>query len=118
MGFIEVLEDEEAPNPLRLAALSERAREIFRSLIEGMFEGTEFNVRVFFPEDPSALSYIISHFLPLTNTQKQVLLEKSNASERLANIIPYLEEQVEIAHRPPQVYRIGVAQLQDWIYPN
>lgn len=116
-GSIQTLEEPKIENPLRLEALNLRIRELFKKLIETMFEQTEFNIKIFFPEDPVILSYIISNFLPVSMQTKQELLEKDNVTERLAKLVPYIEEQIELSKKP-DIYRLSVSDLKEWILPN
>lgn len=77
--------DEEEDDP--------RALEMLRAIVEDEFDGflddlTELtNTKrepIVFPDDPTAAAYLVAHFLPIYNWEKQRLLEASSTDVRLA----------------------------------
>lgn len=117
VGLVEpVVELDIEDNP-RVDALMMRARESFRILIEGSFARPDFSIQVIFPNDPTALSFVIANYLQLENLEKQRLLETTDTAERLTSLIPLIERQI-VEAKTPNLYRIGPEHLQEWIHPN
>jgi len=117
VGFVEpVVELEPDPGP-RSDALMMKVQESFKILIERIMERQDFRVEVSFPSDPTALSFIVANVLQIENIQKQRLLELTDTNERFAAILPVLERQAE-ALSQTVYYRLGKAELSEWINPN
>lgn len=116
-GLVESLEEEEIQNKERSDALVMRAHETFKQLVEVIFAHTDMHVKILFPQNAMALSFVIANFLPIDNLQKQHLLEMTNTSDRLARLIPEIEEKLTES-KIPTVYRVHTSQLLDWIYSN
>lgn len=116
-GYVEpVFEMDVEDNP-RTNALMMRARESFRTLVEGMLARPDFSIQVQFPPDPTVLSFVIADFLSLENIEKQKLLETTDTAERFAELIPLIERQI-IEAKPHVVQRLTSKDLEDWIFPN
>jgi len=117
VGFVEpVVELDVDENP-RTNALVMRAREVFRMLIEGSFSRSEVSVQVFFPPDPTALSFVIASFLQIDDSTKQKLLETTDTADRLSELIPLIERQI-VEAKSPRFAKLDPTQLSDWISPN
>lgn len=117
VGFVEpIIEVEPDENP-RSDALMMKVRESFKLLIERIMERQDFKVEVQFPTDPTALSFIVANVLQMENIQKQRLLELTDTNERFAAMLPILEQQAQ-ALSETVYYRLGKAELSDWINPN
>lgn len=117
VGYVEpVVEMEVDPGP-RTDALVMKVQESFRALIERIMERQDFRVEISFPSDPTALSFIVANVLQIENIQKQRLLELTDTNERFVAMLPALERQAEaLAHTI--YYRLGKAELSEWINPN
>ena len=70
-----------------------RVLEVLRAMVEDEFDGflddlTELTSKqrepLVFPDDPTAASYLVAHYLPIYNWEKQLLLEASSTDVRLA----------------------------------
>lgn len=124
-GYVEPVVEAEAEDSPRTDALMLKAREDFQMLVEGLIARPGFNVQVIFPTDPMALSFTIANLLPIENREKQSLLETTDTLERLARLIPILENQLlEIddlrmrIHEDSAPRRVTHTELSDWIHPN
>ncbi len=106
--------DDDSP---RKDALTMRARESFQLYVEGMFAQQAVNVKINYPTDPLALSFLIANYLPLEPLERQRLLELTDTSERLAGLIPEIERQV-VEAKTTAYYRLSRNHLQEWIHPN
>jgi Lon protease-like protein len=100
---VELLDEEE---------LDPRTLEVQRALVEDEFDGflddlTELtNTRrepIVFPDDPTAASYLVAHYLPIYNWEKQRLLEASSTDVRLA------EERRILARERGMIHEFGTA---------
>ncbi len=109
--------DADISNVERAHALSMRAKELFSTLVSDAFKEVDVDVQVVFPDDAVQLSYAISNFLPLKNDDKHYLFELEDSCERLAVLIPIIEEYLAEGMESG-TYRVTTDQLQDWISPN
>jgi Lon protease-like protein len=89
----------------------------FQLLVEGLLARPNYNVQVRFPNDPVVLSFTIANLLPIENREKQRLLETTDTLERLAGLIPILEQQLLQVNKP-HMKRLALADLQEWISRN
>ncbi|MCB0825804.1 MAG: LON peptidase substrate-binding domain-containing protein [Armatimonadetes bacterium] len=119
-GRVEAVTDEESEEGLRLHALAQRMRELMEALIYAEFRNAEAKVvQVRLPDDPTALSFLVAKFLNLPSRQQQHLLETTDTIERISEMLPVLEEHLEIAeHQPSSTYQISAADLSEWITTN
>lgn len=92
-------------------------RERFEVLVQRLFLKQEFDVEVVFPTDPTALSFTVANMLQMENLQKQRLLETTDTLDRLNSLLPVLEQQIELTDAP-DYFRVGGADLSDWINSN
>ncbi|MBL8088066.1 MAG: LON peptidase substrate-binding domain-containing protein [Chthonomonas sp.] len=118
VGLVEPVTEIECENINRLDALCIRAQEVFRLWVETAFAGQEVSVEVKFPEDPVPMSFLIANYLPIDNLTKQRMLETTDTSQRLADLVPLIEAQVDDARAGHSLYRVESTQLVDWIHPN
>lgn len=117
VGYVEpVVEMEVDPGP-RTDALVMKVQESFKTLIERIMERQDFRVEISFPSDPTALSFLVANVLQIENIQKQRLLELTDTNERFVAMLPALERQAE-ALAQTVYYRLGKAELSEWINPN
>jgi len=117
VGFVEPVVEVELEEGPRTDALMMKVQESFKVLIERIMERQDFKVEVSFPSDPTALSFIVANILQMENIQKQRLLELTDTNERFAAMLPVLERQAE-ALSQTVYYRLGKAELSEWINPN
>jgi Lon protease-like protein len=127
VGLVEPVIELEGEESARAHALVSRAREGFQMLIEGLIARPNFSIQVRFPTDPVVLSFTIANILPMENLTKQRLLETTDTLERIAGLIPILENHLldidklrdEYSARAPNLpWRLRPADLQEWIQPN
>jgi Lon protease-like protein len=117
VGWVEPVVELEPENQARCEALMARAQEAFRTLIEGVFGRPDFRIQIAFPHDPTAFSFLVANLLPLENLDKQRLLETTDTSERLGELIPLIEKQIlEASTR--RIYKLGYEHLREWVNPN
>ncbi len=108
VGRVEALEEQEPDPTPRFHALTFRARECIQEYIETVFQTYDVKVsQIKLPQDATALSFLIANLLQTGNLNKQRLLETTDTLERLAEMIPLLEEMSE-----RQNPRITLTQLQ------
>lgn len=117
LGFVEPVVEMDAESPM-MEALAIRAKECFRLLVEGAIGRADMSVQIQFPPDPTALSFVIAHFLKIENREKQSLLESTDTGERLANLIPLIERQIVESRVSPGVEKLTAGHLEEWVFPN
>lgn len=101
VGHVEYMSEAEVEDTPRNMALAMRAREDFQKWVYLQVSRNGFGVQVRFPEDMTALSFAIANFLPIENLIKQRLLEMTDTSQRIADLLPMLENQIaEFAEEP------------------
>ncbi|HEY0865975.1 MAG TPA: LON peptidase substrate-binding domain-containing protein [Fimbriimonas sp.] len=118
VGYVEPVVEMEIDEPGQAESLFQRAREEFEILVQRLFARQEFSVQVVFPSDPIALSFTIANLLPMENIEKQRLLETTDTTERIEELLPILENQILEARQSPPYYRISSDEMRDWITPN
>lgn len=118
VGRVEpVVEHEIADSPY-VDEVMERARNEFEMLIQRLLAPQRLQVEVKFPEDPVALSFTIANLLPMENLDKQRLLETTDTVERMEDLLPILQGQIDQAPAQTNYYRITAEDLSEWIFPN
>ncbi|GIK32148.1 MAG: LON peptidase substrate-binding domain-containing protein [Armatimonadetes bacterium] len=126
VGKVEPVVEEDPENVPRVFALASRAREDFVDFMKGVIGGADLNIQVSFPSDATALSFMIASYLPMEEMTKQRMLETTDTGERLAELLPILQDRVrsldtaylEIIESKPMVWRHHPSELKDWILPN
>ena len=122
VGRVEGLEEEPWPDYGEADALLELARDRFEALVQAALAGRQFNVRVEFPDDPVALSFAMANLIELEVRKKQLLLETTDTVDRLAEIVPALEDQLaalrEQAGAVPVVQPLTPEDVAEWVTPN
>ncbi len=116
-GHVEPIAELEIEDTLRADTLARRAREDFTILIEGAMARPDFSIAISFPEDPTALSFVIANWLPLENLDKQKLLELTSTIDRLSELIPLIERQI-VEAKTQHLYKMTSSMLSEWISPN
>jgi Lon protease-like protein len=118
VGMVEpVVELDVLDNP-RTDAIVMRTKESFRLLVESSLGRPEYSIEIVYPDDPTALSFMIANILHLDNVQKQRLLETTDTLERLADLIRLMEIQIVESEPITHSYRLTSHYLQEWINPN
>jgi Lon protease-like protein len=117
MGSVEPVAEQDLDNSPRTMALVSRAREDFEAWVQMQISRNGSSVQIKFPDDWAALSFAIANFLPLSNMQKQHLLELTETSERFATLIPILAQQLS-EQREPNYVRVYAQDLEDWVSNN
>ena len=117
VGYVEPVEEAQLPGPARSEPVLNEAKEQFELLVERLFAKQDLNVSLGFPKDPVALSFTMANLLPLENLQKQMLLETTDALQRVETLIPILYRQIQELEGPPFV-RLTSRELADWITAN
>ncbi|MCE9558088.1 MAG: LON peptidase substrate-binding domain-containing protein [Armatimonadetes bacterium] len=117
VGYVEPLVEEAIEQVERTDALLLRARESFQELIKVAIGRPDFSIEIRASDDPSILSFIISGFLPIENLEKQKLLEITDPTQRLAELIPIMERFISDATHPHHT-RLSSESFQEWIQDN
>jgi uncharacterized protein len=118
IGHVEIVSEDEIEESNRLLALSARVRELTESLIEQALQHANMQVAsVKLPEDPAALSFVVAEFLNLEPQIQQRFIEYTDTAERLAELIPILEDH--LANQEEPLYtKLSVEELSEWINLN
>ncbi|MBI5706792.1 MAG: LON peptidase substrate-binding domain-containing protein [Armatimonadetes bacterium] len=94
VGRVEPVVEDDADESPRGYALLSRAQETFQLLIQHLLSKPNYSIEVVFPQDPEAFSFTIANLLRMDNRKKQLLLEITDTTERIASILPLLESQL------------------------
>lgn len=117
VGQTEPVTEADYKNTARIIALSSRLAETFGILITGMLSRPDFNIDVQLPDDPMMRSFLVARFLNLENPIKQRLLECTDTEQRLAELIPLVEQQI-IESNAQVVQKLTPEAMAEWITPN
>jgi Lon protease-like protein len=93
VGFVEPIVELEWSDSGQNHGLLLRAKEAFEHHLRNIFGRQDVNITIQFPDDPVALSFAIAGFVNLPAIAKQRLLELTDTSTRLSELIPVLESQ-------------------------
>lgn len=126
VGSVEPVSEETTEDSPRINALVLRTREILQEYITSYFERNEIQVaHINLPNDPTALSFYVANFLQIENLQKQFLLETTDTVDRIATMLPILEEHKERADEEaavdedsPNIIKLTPNDFQEWVTPN
>lgn len=116
VGMVEPVVELEVTETERVDALTIKAEECFRIWIEGQLSREDLSVQVVFPQDPLQVSFLIADYMPLENSQKQIMLETTDTADRLAALIPVLEQQMR--ENAQAAFPVTIDTLKEWITPN
>ncbi len=117
VGFVEPVEELEIEDTPRRDALVMRAREDFEAWVKMKLARRDMEVRVRLPDEPLQLSFAIANTLPISNLDKQRMLEMTDTLERLGGLIPLIDEQL-VESREPAPHRVSPSDLEEWVYRN
>jgi len=93
VGYVEPIVEMEWSESNQNRGLLSRAKEAFEFHLRSIFGRQDVNITVQFPDDPVALSFAIAGFINMPTIAKQRLLELTDTSARLTELIPVLEAQ-------------------------
>lgn len=100
---VELLEEEEL-DLHQLAQLRATVEDEFDGFIDDLTDLTETQREpILFPDNPTAASYLVAHYLPIYNWEKQRLLEASSTDVRL------IEERRILARERGMIQEFGTA---------
>lgn len=95
----------------------DKVRDSFRTLIQRLMPQQNFHVRIVFPENPAELSFTIAGLMPMDNLSKQHLLETTETTQRLRDLLPILSQQL-IESRPNTMRKVTTEELSEWLTRN
>lgn len=117
VGFVERVEELEMEATPRCDALVMRAREDFQTWVKMKLARRDMEVRVRLPDEPLQLSFAIANTLPISNLDKQRMLEMTDTLDRLAGLIPLIDEQLVESEEPAAV-KVSPSDLESWVFRN
>lgn len=118
VGFTEPVVELEVEDTPRTDALVLKVREYVEQYIESFFSRYDMKIaRVHMPTDPTLLSFAVANFLQIENLDKQRLLETTDTVERIADMIPILEQHI-LEATPAELHKLTPEEMADWINPN
>jgi ATP-dependent Lon protease len=118
IGQVEPVHEIHPARSARATAIAAKARQFAESYIQSCFSGLDVKVsKIELPNELPALSFLIAGLLQTSARRKQHLLETTETTERLAAMIPLLEEQMHDGPAPA-VARANVAELLQDISTN
>lgn len=95
VGLVEPIQEGEIDDTPRADAIILKAREYLQEFIESHLSQFDFRIaKIQLPQDPTALSFNVANLLHMDNLQKQHLLETTDTIDRMAELIPILEQQL------------------------
>jgi uncharacterized protein len=118
VGLVEPVTEMEVDDSLRTDALVARAREEFEAWMHMQIAHRGLSVQVRFPDDVTALSFAIANFLPISNREKQYLLEMTESTERMAALIPMLETAIAEMRPAPGLQKLQSSDFSEWLSKN
>lgn len=118
VGWVEPVYELEIEDTDRAEELALRSKDYIQAYIENYFARFELKVsKIKLPADPTALSFVVAHFLQIDNREKQRLLETTDTLERLEEMIPILERHI-VEAKSPAPHRLTTHHMTEWIHPN
>lgn len=117
VGHVEPVAEIDLSASPRADALEMRLREDFQLWVKQTLARREYDVKVKFPDDMVALSFAIANALPLTNIEKQRLLELTDTLERMSELIPLLDTQI-VEAKTTSSTRVKAEDFGPWVFKN
>ena len=118
VGHVEPVIELELDDSPRADALCYRLRECIEEYIRSELRHYDFRVqKINLPSEPTALSFVVANLLRIENLDKQRLLETTDTVERMAEIVPLLQQQIIEAHTTGS-YRVTASMLSEWVSRN
>jgi Lon protease-like protein len=121
VGHVEPLVEMEIEETARAGELMGDIRESLMRYLQLAFQHADVRVAsIRLPDDATALSFVVANLLQCENRQKQHLLETTDTVERMEEMLPLLEEQIELEGGEEETVfqRLTAAELLDWASPN
>lgn len=118
VGQTEPVTESDLEDSPRAVALTNRLRECADQFVVSYLQQLDVppsEVRL--PEDPVALSFVVANFLKIENLTKQLLLETTDTLERIAELIPILQEHTSELSEP-SYFKLTSDMVQEWVSPN
>jgi Lon protease-like protein len=118
VGHVEPIVELEVEDTPRTTALTFRLKECVEEYIRAELRHYDFRVQqINLPSEPTALSFVVANLLKIENLDKQRLLETTDTVERIAEIVPILEQQIVDAHTSDK-YRVTAEMMSEWVSRN
>lgn len=118
VGHVEPIVELEVEDSPRAVALTFRLKECVEEYIRAELRHYDFRVQqINLPNEPTALSFVVANLLKIENLDKQRLLETTDTVERIAEIVPILEQQIVDAHTSG-AYRVTAEMMSEWVSSN
>jgi Lon protease-like protein len=118
VGHVEPIIETEFEDTPRATALTFRLKECVEEYIRAELRHYDFSVQqINLPTEPTALSFVVANLLRIENLEKQRLLETTDTVERIAEMVPILEQQIVDSHTSG-AYRVTPEMLSEWVTPN
>lgn len=118
VGHVEPIIEMEIEDTPRVDALTYRLKECVEEYIRTELRHYDFKIQqINLPVEPTALSFVVANLLKIENLEKQRLLETTDTVERMADMVPLLEQQIIEVHTGG-AYRVTPSMLAEFITPN
>ena len=118
VGHVEPVVELEVDDTPRVDALTYRLKECVEEYIRTELRHYDFKIQqISLPVEPTALSFVVANLLKIENLEKQRLLETTDTVERLADMVPLLQQQIIEVHTGG-AYRVTASMLSEWVSPN
>lgn len=118
VGHVEPVVELEIDDSPRVDALTFRLKECVEEYIRTELRHYDFKIQqISLPLEPTALSFVVANLLKIENLEKQRLLETTDTVERLADMVPILQQQIIEVHTGG-AYRVTSSMLSEWVFPN
>ncbi len=118
VGYVEPIVEMEVEDTPRANALTFRLKECVEEYIRIELRHYDFKIgQINLPSEPTALSFVVANLLKIENLDKQRLLETTDTIERMAEIVPILQQQIIEVHTTG-AYRVTPGMLTEWISSN
>lgn len=118
IGHVEPVIELSVDDEPRTDALALKVREYMMGYLQNLFSPYDFkSTRIVLPQDATALSFAVANMLRIENLDKQRLLETTDTIERMAEMIPILEQQIMLA-KPAGYQKLTSADFKESLHPN
>ncbi len=118
VGFVEPVIEMEIDDTPRVDALTYRLKECVEEYIRTELRHYDFKIQqINLPVEPTALSFVVANLLKIENLEKQRLLETTDTVERMADMVPLLQQQIIEVHTTG-AYRVTASMLAEFVTPN
>lgn len=122
VGYVEQLVEMEIEETERAGDLVGEIRSSLMRYLQFFFQHTDVRITsIKLPDDATALSFVVANLLQCENRQKQHLLETTDTVERMEEMLPILEEQIELEggdDLEPLYQKVSALEASDWIGSN